>query len=182
MNAVTLQKKGDRYNVNYSEFICDTLADRNEIDVNTIAPSSIAKVLDDNGEATTYMLNTKKEWVKVNLSSGSGEGVPGLDGKSAYEYAVEQGYTGTEEEFGKRMVQAIPSTLKELSSDPAHRTVTDEQIQKWNNNQPGEGGTFSGTANDFLINDTTNSKTYIAKFELLNGKPIIKYSEQGGNV
>lgn len=34
------------------------------------------------------------------------EGAPGKDGKSAYQYAEEGGYTGTEEEFGKLLANA----------------------------------------------------------------------------
>ena len=38
-------------------------------------------------------------------------GAPGTDGKSAYQYAVEGGYTGTEEEFAAKLAQEMPTTL-----------------------------------------------------------------------
>ena len=41
-----------------------------------------------------------------------GGGTPGADGKSAYQYAVEGGYTGTETEFAKKLATEIPTALK----------------------------------------------------------------------
>ena len=38
-------------------------------------------------------------------------GASGTDGKSAYQYAVEGGYTGTEAEFAAKLAQDIPTTL-----------------------------------------------------------------------
>lgn len=38
-------------------------------------------------------------------------GPAGADGKSAYQYAVDGGYTGTEEEFAAKMAQEMPTTL-----------------------------------------------------------------------
>ena len=37
------------------------------------------------------------------LCGGGGGGTPGADGKSAYQYAVEGGYTGTETEFAAKL-------------------------------------------------------------------------------
>lgn len=39
------------------------------------------------------------------------DGSPGADGKSAYQYAVEGGYTGTEEAFAAKLAQELPTTL-----------------------------------------------------------------------
>ena len=38
-------------------------------------------------------------------------GASGMDGKSAYQYAVEGGYTGTETEFAAKLAQEIPHAL-----------------------------------------------------------------------
>lgn len=38
-----------------------------------------------------------------------GGGAQGADGKSAYQYAVESGYTGTETEFAAKLAAEIPS-------------------------------------------------------------------------
>lgn len=39
------------------------------------------------------------------------DGQPGADGKSAYQYAKEGGYTGTEEEFAAKLAAEMPTTL-----------------------------------------------------------------------
>ena len=39
------------------------------------------------------------------------DGQPGADGKSAYQYAVEGGYTGTEEAFAAKLAEEMPDTL-----------------------------------------------------------------------
>lgn len=45
------------------------------------------------------------------IGNGSGVGGTGKDGKSAYEYAKEAGYTGTEEEFAEKLAEEIPDEL-----------------------------------------------------------------------
>lgn len=44
-------------------------------------------------------------------ASGEFDGAPGADGKSAYQYAQEGGYTGTEAEFAAKLAEEIPDTL-----------------------------------------------------------------------
>lgn len=39
------------------------------------------------------------------------DGQPGTDGKSAYQYAVDGGYTGTEDEFKAKLAEEMPDTL-----------------------------------------------------------------------
>lgn len=39
------------------------------------------------------------------------DGAPGADGKSAYEYAVDGGYTGTETEFAAKLAEEMPDKL-----------------------------------------------------------------------
>lgn len=46
--------------------------------------------------------------IKVNGVQVAGVGAPGKDGKSAYKYAKEGGYTGTEDEFRALMAGPIP--------------------------------------------------------------------------
>ena len=43
--------------------------------------------------------------------SGEFDGAPGADGKSAYQYAQDGGYTGTEAEFAEKLAQELPTTL-----------------------------------------------------------------------
>lgn len=41
--------------------------------------------------------------IRIRDEDGSWIEIPALRGKTAYEYAVEKGYTGSEEEFAERM-------------------------------------------------------------------------------
>lgn len=89
----------------------------------------------------------------------------GLNGKSAYQYAKEAGYTGTEQEFSQALISGgggtwgsiegtltdqtdlsealaakadtedIPTAISELSEDTTHRTVTDTEKTTWNSKQ-----------------------------------------------
>jgi hypothetical protein len=49
----------------------------------------------------------------------------GANGKSAYEYAQDSGYTGTEEEFATKLAAAIPAKLSELENDTGYVTEND---------------------------------------------------------
>ena len=60
--------------------------------------------------------------IAKKLCGGGGGGTPGTDGKSAYQYAVEGGYTGTEAEFAKKLAsEALIVTITDnngtLSAD-----------------------------------------------------------------
>lgn len=68
-------------------------------------------------------------------------GLKGKDGKSAYEYAVEGGFQGTEQEFSKVMASAsieiyTVNAQTELPSegniDYIYRVINDAQLYQWN--------------------------------------------------
>ena len=66
---------------------------------------NIVTVTKTDGEASTFE-------VRNGSRGGVGPaGADGKDGKSAYAYAVEGGYTGTETEFAEKLAQDIPATL-----------------------------------------------------------------------
>lgn len=52
-------------------------------------------------------------WAKIKQNGGD---------KSAYEYAVEAGYTGTEQEFAQKLAQAIPDSTSDLINDSGYIT------------------------------------------------------------
>jgi hypothetical protein len=58
----------------------------------------------------------------------------GADGKSAYKYAQDAGYTGTEAEFSAKLAENIevPTKLSDLTADSTHRLVTDTEKSAWN--------------------------------------------------
>lgn len=54
------------------------------------------------------------QWEYADLSTGGKDGKPG---KTAYEYAKDGGYTGTEAEFSAKLAQEIPAKTSELTND-----------------------------------------------------------------
>lgn len=59
-------------------------------------------ITDKDGTTTATVTNGKD-------GAAGKDGAPGADGKSAYQYAQDGGYTGTEEEFAGKMAAEIPS-------------------------------------------------------------------------
>ena len=71
-NAV---KNGNNMDYNFKRFICDTLEDKDAIDVSKIAPGSTTLVIATKEE---YILNNEKEWkFFTKYSDNSGGATPG---------------------------------------------------------------------------------------------------------
>ena len=76
--------------------------------------------------------------ILINGKKVAGVGAPGANGKSAYQAAVDGGYTGTESEFNellanggskpKRIPISIPTTVTGVPSDPTTYEVHLSQI------------------------------------------------------
>ena len=62
-------------------------------------------------------------------------GKDGADGKSAYEYAQEGGYTGTEEEFAEKLAEEIPDTLPNPKSLTFQDEIDINNIEVYNGSQ-----------------------------------------------
>ena len=62
----------------------------------------------------------------------TGQGKPGEPGKSAYDYAVEGGYQGTEEEFAKKLATEYPSKVSQLENDEKYITASGAPVQTVN--------------------------------------------------
>ena len=56
----------------------------------------------------------------------------GLNGKSAYEYAKEGGYTGTEVEFSQKLAKEIPAKVSDLENDKNFIDATGAPVQSVN--------------------------------------------------
>lgn len=56
------------------------------------------------------------------------KGDKGDTGKTAYQYAVEGGYTGTEAEFASKLATAIPSKTSDITNDSGFITLADLPI------------------------------------------------------
>lgn len=97
---------------------------------------------------------------------GSGTGEPG---KSAYQYAVEGGYTGTEEEFSAKLAQAMSTTLP----NPNALTFSGAVTGSYDGSEPltvnipsSEGGSGgSGGLPNWRLIKTLEFTTDIASFE-----------------
>ena len=58
----------------------------------------------------------------------------GTDGKSAYQYALDNGFTGTEAEFAQKQAATIPTKVSELTNDKGYLTSyteTDPTVPAW---------------------------------------------------
>lgn len=76
-----------------------------------------------------------------------------LAGKSAYQYAVEGGYTGTEAEFAAKMAEEIPSVDNTLTKpgQAADALAVGERFKKVEDDMK-----TSGVQSDWNVNDETN--------------------------
>lgn len=78
---------------------------------------------------TTLTITSASGTSSADLKGAKGEpgadGQPGLAGKSAYQYALDGGYTGTEEEFARKL--ASESSAIHIGSEPPE----DENVTVW---------------------------------------------------
>lgn len=80
------------------EFVLDTQDDLENLPVD-IQAGSKAYIIET---GISYILNSQGEWSQNMSASGNGNGAPGApgkDGKSAYQIAVDNGFSGTEVEW-----------------------------------------------------------------------------------
>lgn len=86
----------------------------------------------------------------------TGQGKPGEPGKSAYDYAVEGGYQGTEEEFAKKLATEYPSKVSQLENDEEYITALGAPVQTVN----GKAGNVSLSAADVGARPNTWMPSY----------------------
>ena len=60
----------------------------------------------------------------IHAAKENGE-LDGTPGKSAYQYALDGGYTGTEADFAKKLAQEYPSKVSQLENDRGYITSED---------------------------------------------------------
>lgn len=86
----------------------------------------------------------------------TGQGKPGEPGKSAYDYAVEGGYQGTEEEFTKKLATEYPSKVSQLENDEEYITASGAPVQTVN----GKTGDVELSASDVGARPNTWMPSY----------------------
>lgn len=84
------------------------------------------------------------------------DGKDGADGKSAYTYAKEGGYKGTEEEFYAKMAQEIPTKVSAFDNDSEYIKASEAPVQSVN----GKTGAVSLSAADVGARPSTWTPTY----------------------
>lgn len=94
-----------------------------------------------NGNKSTFTVTNGTDG--TNGKDGE-DGKNGLDGKTAYEYAKEGGYTGTEEDFAQKLAQEIPSKTSDLTNDSEFIKASEAPVQSVN----GRTGTVKLSATD----------------------------------
>ena len=94
-----------------------------------------------------YLRNKDGEFTRVKTVKGD----PGKDGKSAYEYAKDFGYTGTEEEFAELMANGV-----------SEEDIQDAVEKYLEENPPSGGGV------DFEIDSTLKLKDGILSVNTTN--------------
>ena len=98
--------------------------------------SPIAKVVQtDDGAVIT--ITDKDGTTEVVITNGKNgytpkKGIDYDDGKSAYEYAKEGGYTGTETEFSEKLAKEYPEKVSQLENDSQYINAAGAPVQSIN--------------------------------------------------
>lgn len=80
----------------------------------------------------------------------------GADGKSAYQYAQDGGYTGTEAEFAEKLAKEFPTKLSSFDNDEGFITDADVPVKSVN----GKTGAVTLNASDVGARPNTWTPTY----------------------
>jgi hypothetical protein len=84
------------------------------------------------------------------------DGEDGTDGKSAYEYAKESGYAGTEQEFAQKMAREMPAKTSDLTNDCGFIKASEAPVQSVN----GQTGDVRLSAEDVGARPSTWTPSY----------------------
>lgn len=105
----------------------------------------------------------------------------GLDGKSAYEYAQEGGYTGTEAEFSAKLAQNIPKTLPNPYSLLIFDGSTGDELTRYDGTAtrffslPNEAQVAKNAAYEAL----QLARSGLLSYEVLADKPVGQVGKDG---
>lgn len=84
--------------------------------------------------------------------------VAGMDGKSAYEYAQDGGYSGTEEEFSAKLAEEIPVKVSQLENDSNYAPRSELRNPLYVNITAAEDGSLKAEATNAEINAAVMAK------------------------
>lgn len=120
--------------------------------------------------------NTAKQDILDAVSNGEFDGAPGkdgADGKTAYQYAQDGGYTGTEAEFAEKMAEEIPAIDNSLSKSgqAADAAKVGEEIRSLSGKIENLGSGGSASVGSRGITDI-NIKKWFGKKIVIDGSSI----------
>ena len=96
-------------------------------DGTSVTVSNVSESDADGGSNTITFSDGKQITIKNGKTGASGK--DGASGKSAYQYAVENGYDGTETEFGAKLAKTVPTVVQESGQSEemvmSQKAVTD---------------------------------------------------------
>lgn len=122
-------------------------------------------------EAADSTAQARKYQLGIPAGKDGADGQPGTSGKSAYQYAQEGGYTGTEAEFAAKLAEEMPDALR----NPNALTFTGAVTGTYDGSAPLEVAIPSGggESGDYIPNPSTASvgQTIVVKAVDENGKP-----------
>lgn len=120
--------------------------------------------------------------LRVRDADGKVSDIPAIRGKSAYQYAVEGGYTGTEQEFSAKMAQeSIPKNQGTENVGKILVVGTDGNLTLADLPEGGAGGDVVGVldeSNNILLSGNLADGMYTLKYENADGT----YTEIGSLV
>ena len=127
---------------------------------------------------------TDKNGTTEAVVKNGATGEKGTDGKSAYQYALEGGYTGTEAEFSAKLAQEIPKTLP----NPNALTFTGAVTGSYDGSAPlsveiPSGGGAGGEVWKLLSDETVTEDVteYKRSFESVYRIAVLFYTPGGTN-
>lgn len=96
----------------------------------------------DGADGITPHIGANGNWFIGDTDTGKPS--RGADGKTAYQYAKDGGYTGSESDFALKIAKECPTKLSELTNDKGYITSGEAPVQSVN----GETGAVHLTASD----------------------------------
>jgi hypothetical protein len=148
-----------------------------EVKVGDILQYSYYQYTVDYLDSTYAYISKTRTSIRGATGAAGAAGAAGADGKSAYAYAQDGGYTGTEAEFAARMAQAVPEVVQTtgdsetaVMSQKAVTALTKDFVKSVNGELPDENGNVKVTAQaeqpsfvDSVEEMTDTSKAYVLK-------------------
>ena len=117
--------------------------------------SNVIKVSLTDGEEYTFTVKNGSKGSKGDKGD-KGDSIKGDTGKTAYQYAKEGGYAGTEAEFSAKLAKELPTKVSELTNDSKYITASGAPVQSVN----GKTGTVVLDASSVGARPSTWTPTY----------------------